>query len=263
MKPRRRRRSSRVNLRTASIQALERLLPSAKSRLQQAEAEYATRVPSNPDAPQLELRKVELELGQIERGLEEIERKRQRIFQDPRYKSSLLRSLVSFPLTSEGQSQLNELSSEAYTLGERRHQLLEIQSRLRYFDRVVAKRRSWVMSLERALTERRRRKASLENLKAAAASNNTAHRALAASIKRQLARSCLCPYCGGPLGDVPHADHIYPIAKGGRSVTRNMVWVCSDCNQMKKDLTLSAFIRQFGLPRSEIEQRLLDLGKDV
>lgn len=260
----RRRRSPKVNLRTASIQALERELQSAQSRLQQAEAQYdANRQSSGPNASELELGEIQLQLDRIKRRLEEIERSRQGLFKDPRYKSSLFRSLVSSSLTPEGQTMLSRLFAEANTLQERQRQLHDIQRRLQYFEERLAKRRGWVTSVERALAERHRKKASLENLKAAAASNTAAHRALAASVKQQLARSPLCPYCGGFIGDAPHADHIYPVAKGGRSVSRNMVWVCSDCNQKKRDLTLSAFIREFGLARSDVEQRLLNLGKDI
>jgi 5-methylcytosine-specific restriction endonuclease McrA len=106
-------------------------------------------------------------------------------------------------------------------------------------------------------------KGKLENLKAAAAANSRAQRIQAESVKQQLARSPFCPYCAAPIGADPHVDHIYPISKGGRSVSRNMVFVCSACSTKKGDLTLAGFTRKFGLHRDEIERRLLDLGKDV
>ena len=71
-----------------------------------------------------------------------------------------------------------------------------------------------------------------------------------------------CPYCGGGLGAQPHADHIYPVAKGGLSTIANMVLVCAECNNKKAEHTLTAFIRLYGLDRGAIETRLTELGKD-
>ena len=85
----------------------------------------------------------------------------------------------------------------------------------------------------------------------------------AASVKRTLRRDHDCPYCGSVLGDSMHADHIYPVAKGGLSVFSNMVHVCQECNSKKSMLTLRSFCDKFGLNRDVIEQRLLDLGKEV
>ncbi len=65
-----------------------------------------------------------------------------------------------------------------------------------------------------------------------------------------------------PWAITPHADHIHPLSKGGRSVAGNMVWVCANCNSMKRDLTLAGFVRKFGLDRQAIENRLQQLGKE-
>ena len=85
----------------------------------------------------------------------------------------------------------------------------------------------------------------------------------ASSVKRALRRDHDCPYCGSALEDSMHADHIYPVAKGGLSVFSNMVYVCQECNSKKSMLTLRSFCDKFGLNREVIEQRLLDLGKEV
>lgn len=122
--------------------------------------------------------------------------------------------------------------------------------------------RQWHSELETAATQRRRERDSLVELRAAAAKNVDEHRQMADSVKRKLGRQPWCPYCGGALGEDPHADHIYPIAKGGRSVPKNMVYACSPCNVAKRALTLTAFIRQFSLDRGAIEDRLTQLGKD-
>ena len=71
-----------------------------------------------------------------------------------------------------------------------------------------------------------------------------------------------CPYCGEDMGDDPHCDHIYPLSKGGLSTPQNMVYVCSECNLKKTNLTLTQFINRFHVQRLEIESRLEKLGKD-
>lgn len=108
---------------------------------------------------------------------------------------------------------------------------------------------------DRRLKKRRQDKALLAS--AAGTSRN-----LAASIKRKLVKGHPCPYCGKSLGSDFHADHIYPVIKGGLSTIQNMVNVCSSCNLAKGDLTLSAFIRKLDLNRNEIESRLENLGKE-
>lgn len=81
-------------------------------------------------------------------------------------------------------------------------------------------------------------------------------------LKQQISIDSHCPYCGGHMGDDPHCDHIYPISKGGLSTPQNMVYICSDCNYKKNTLTLTQFIKKYGLQNMEIERRLEKLGKD-
>ena len=95
-----------------------------------------------------------------------------------------------------------------------------------------------------------------------AAQNSRQIRDAAHIIKDRIKAQHCCPYCGGDLGESPHADHIYPVSKGGRSTERNMVYVCARCNEDKFDLTLSAFIRNNNLDRDAIEARLRRMGKD-
>ena len=71
-----------------------------------------------------------------------------------------------------------------------------------------------------------------------------------------------CPYCSRGLGTQPHADHIYPVAKGGLSTIANMVLVCAECNNKKAEHTLRAFIQLYNLDREAVEARLAELGKD-
>lgn len=101
-----------------------------------------------------------------------------------------------------------------------------------------------------------------EGLKVAAARNADQQRGLASSVIRNLPRNHPCPYCGGELGPTPHADHIYPVSKGGRSTFANLVFVCMTCNGKKSDLTLRAFAKAFEYDYALIEQRLDELGKE-
>jgi 5-methylcytosine-specific restriction endonuclease McrA len=102
----------------------------------------------------------------------------------------------------------------------------------------------------------------INSLKNKAAETTKDKRVIGESIKRVLHRNKNCPYCGIILNATAHADHIYPISKGGESTIKNMVWVCVKCNSQKSDLTLQAFIRKFHLNRESIEKRLTDLKKE-
>ena len=100
------------------------------------------------------------------------------------------------------------------------------------------------------------------DLRNKAASNSVQIREVADIVKERIGKQEFCPYCGGDLGESPHADHIYPVSKGGRSTIKNMVYVCASCNMAKLDMTLSTFIRTYNLDRDEIEKRLADMGKE-
>jgi len=146
----------------------------------------------------------------------------------------------------------------------------------RILQRTIAELTTSIATYERALVPHVRReehlaqekakkeaqKQRMAELRAAAATVTAESRELAAKLRRKMAKQGCCPYCGGELGNIPHADHIYPISKGGRSVERNLVFVCSTCNVKKSKLTLAAFIRTYQLNRDEIESRLTAIGKD-
>jgi 5-methylcytosine-specific restriction endonuclease McrA len=83
------------------------------------------------------------------------------------------------------------------------------------------------------------------------------------TIKHQLDILPDCPYCAKPFdNDKAHADHIYPVAKGGLSTMKNMVYICPDCNTKKKDKTLIQFARKYNLDLKIIESNLILLRKD-
>lgn len=104
-------------------------------------------------------------------------------------------------------------------------------------------------------------------LRAKAASTEEEIRSLAPAVRKRLQEqfsvSNLCPYCGAELlPQDAHADHIYPVSKGGKSSVRNMVFVCSACNLSKGGRTLAQFLRDQGRNRDAIEDRLFHLNKD-
>jgi len=111
------------------------------------------------------------------------------------------------------------------------------------------------------------KKEHIDTLKAKAAAADKKSRQLAISVKRKISNQIkilnVCPYCGDMLNiDTAHADHIYPVSKGGQSTRKNMVYVCDRCNLKKKDFTLNKFIQISGYKREDIENRLDLLHKD-
>lgn len=121
---------------------------------------------------------------------------------------------------------------------------------------------SRIKTIENEEAKLRTKVEKLQSLKNKAAENTKAKREIAKGIKKSLANNIDCPYCGFVLVGVIHADHIYPVSKGGESTKKNMVLVCADCNSKKSALTLQAFIKKHDLNRDEIENRLSSLGKD-
>ncbi|MGI0024350.1 MAG: HNH endonuclease [Nitrososphaera sp.] len=106
----------------------------------------------------------------------------------------------------------------------------------------------------------------MHHLKAVAATHYGKQRDEAEKVKRGIRKQTriqsVCPYCGTRLRiEEAHADHIYPVKKGGLSTLENMVYVCHSCNGKKRDMVLRDFIKGFALNREEIEGRLEKLKK--
>ncbi|MDD5009463.1 MAG: HNH endonuclease [Syntrophorhabdaceae bacterium] len=129
------------------------------------------------------------------------------------------------------------------------------ESTIKVFEQAIKRYRTY-------LSTKQKKENRVATWRALAARKTGTSRDIAASVKRQLSTYKYCPYCGGPLGTEPHADHIYPIAKGGLSLDSNMVIVCKECNLKKKDMTLGAFMRKYKLDPEKIKQALLILKKD-
>lgn len=116
-------------------------------------------------------------------------------------------------------------------------------------------------------SEIEKNKQALKDLRAQAAQNAEATRKLAQAEKRKIHRQLsvlkVCPYCGKKLSENDtHLDHIYPVSKGGQSRPKNLVFVCSLCNQKKRDHTLRVFIKANGLDEAQVHERLELLSKD-
>ncbi len=97
------------------------------------------------------------------------------------------------------------------------------------------------------------------------AKNAKEKRQIADGVKNLITKNRTCPYCGRPIdykNSLAAADHIYPIAKGGQSTVRNMVYICRDCNLKKGTSTLNQFIKKYNLDRDSIERNLTRMHKD-
>jgi 5-methylcytosine-specific restriction endonuclease McrA len=114
-----------------------------------------------------------------------------------------------------------------------------------------------IKNFEYAKAQKESKKRQLEELKVRAAANESDIRKIAESVKDKLFISDVCPYCGLTMsaGNF-HADHIYPVSKGGQSRVSNMVLCCSECNLKKKALTVREFALKYRMDRAEIERRL-------
>ena len=100
---------------------------------------------------------------------------------------------------------------------------------------------------------------------AAAHLGKTRRRAARFRVKlrnQQLTISATCPYCGTPMDRTSVLDHIYPVSKGGLSTERNLVFICLQCNDSKRDRTLREFVKEFQLDWVSVEEALERLGKD-
>ena len=109
----------------------------------------------------------------------------------------------------------------------------------------------------------------IDEIKARGAIKESETRKLAESFKRkyplnrQLTILRDCPYCAKLLDKSnAHLEHIYPVSKGGKSSSKNLVWICSSCNLKKNDKTLSIFIKTHRMDRDKIEVHLDFLGKE-
>lgn len=234
---------------------LERHAAEAQTRVSSVEtslAEYQAQARTAPS----QLKEIHLKLAAIETSLSKLRGVRQP-------KGGVIGNLFGLTEQPAGvKSQISSLELEQSTLRHRQWELERLGTVIPSWESSLERARSWLSKLEDAVARKRRKRDSLIELRAAAAANVIETRHVGAVVRRKLIRQPWCPYCGCLLGADSHADHIYPVSKGGRSVPKNMVYVCAQCNNMKKNLTLTGFIRKFSLDRVAIEGRLEQLHKE-
>lgn len=140
------------------------------------------------------------------------------------------------------------------------YKLNDINSEVRYLKFRIKDIDKKIFYIKKDIESAKRRKEKEERILGLAAQASKKTRQRAKSIKNSMSKSNACPYCDN-LIEREHIDHIYPVAKGGLSTTKNMVSVCAECNLKKRDLTLNEFIRKFDLNRERIESNLDSLDK--
>jgi 5-methylcytosine-specific restriction endonuclease McrA len=117
------------------------------------------------------------------------------------------------------------------------------------------------------IDKKEKKRHEYDSVKALAAAHLNKTRSIGDKVKKGLQSQIkivkYCPYCGKRFGDsdVPHADHIYPVSKGGLSTSKNMIYICSTCNIKKANKTLREFIIENNLDRDRIEKNLELLKK--
>jgi 5-methylcytosine-specific restriction endonuclease McrA len=212
----------------------------------------------------------------IDKRLNEIPQERRILRNDPKYRASLFSSVWNgISWTKECEIQCALLDKEEKTLqnsldlGQFERDLISHENKKQKLELV----KSRLAALQGAKEREKNRlaksqiakdleKQKNEVLKIRAKRNEDEIRSLSVSVKRRLQTYEACPYCGGKIGADRHADHIFPVSKGGLSIESNMVIVCANCNMKKSNLTLAMFIKKYQLERDKIEARLTELKKD-
>lgn len=151
-------------------------------------------------------------------------------------------------------------SIEVSPVGNFKLNIKEIEQRFFGIERTIKDFNLAITNYRKELERKQNKNQRIEEIKGLAAQAINKTREQARQIKSNIVNNEFCPYCGVYIIDA-HLDHIYPVAKGGLSTTKNMVRVCSDCNLKKKALTLSQFIKKNELDRDFIESNLEKLNK--
>jgi len=178
-------------------------------------------------------------------------------------KSGFISSL--FGIKELPESSVKRISILSSEIADLKSELDKIQSIHRRHDsakKSTVEINQWLLKVRDRIRVLEDKKVKDQSLKNKAAENTLKKRKLGSAVKKFLLNNEFCPYCERVIKDGGHADHIYPLSKGGESTERNMVLVCVDCNSKKSDLTLRSFIAKYNLNRDDIEARLDFLGKD-
>ena len=184
------------------------------------------------------------------------------------YKKSLLSFLKKSELTEQAKDKVKQLEIE---IANKKADFRKRFDKVKYIPEYeeepfytsnLESLRDEINRYKRFLEKKIEEKHKLENIKALAATTTGKAREIVKQIKFKVIRNELCPYCNNPIKEDAHLDHIYPLSKGGLSVIKNMVYICSSCNLKKGALTLNSFIKKYKLERDKIEKKLELLNKD-
>ncbi len=184
---------------------------------------------------------------------------RKRLLLDYGFNFSIKHSEASSTSLEQSKTQLTALKNYCVIL-----QKSIVESKKRANELEVSKIRNAELKIEKE----QQKDAENKRIKALAAAHTGKTRQLATTVKNQLKQQLAvlsgCPYCGGSLGESPHADHIYPVAKGGLSTEKNMIYVCQQCNMQKRDKTVLEFVSEDSkLDLSQVISNIRKLGKTV
>ena len=163
---------------------------------------------------------------------------RKRLLLDYGFNFSIKHREASSTSLEQSKTQLTALKNYCVIL-----QKSIVESKKRATELEVSK----IKNAELKIEKEKQKEAENKRIKALAAAHTGKTRQLATNVKNQLKQQTSlisgCPYCGGSLGETPHADHIYPVARGGLSTADNMIYVCQRCNIKKSDKTVYEFVR--------------------
>lgn len=250
-----RRHKGKLDLRRASLSRLEAKFAEAEERVRSLESDRANALAAARTGS-VKLRELNARFEIVESTLARL-----RIARAP--KRGLLGSLLGLKeLPDAVKAQIAALESELQQLRSDKWDLERVVASVETYTHPIERARLWLEKVQFHTDRVRSKRDAQIELRAAAAAVAKETRKVGATVKRKLARQPWCPYCGGSLGEGPHVDHVYPVSKGGRSVPRNMVYVCAKCNSMKSNLTLAGFIAKYDLDRDGIEARLGELRKE-
>jgi DNA repair exonuclease SbcCD ATPase subunit len=151
-------------------------------------------------------------------------------------------------------------------LDDLRRRISNFIRQIEYYKDVAARAYDAAEAEKKANEKEERAKERREQERALLARAKSQTRTLTAALRRRLTEqmkiSPACPYCGQEFRDNDaQRDHIYPVKEGGLSTSKNMVFVYSACNRLKKNLTLNQFIDEHSLDRDLVFDRLAEPGK--
>jgi len=214
--------------------------------------------------------------NEINRHNKELDIKEKNIRSEPnsyqQYKNGYLKRFFisgeDKELTEKAKTMLYELDKQRRYIPEDIKKYEVLKHRQSSEKREIDRKEKFLLNFEKTVRSNKlkyqiqeRKRADQDLLKQRAKNNTDEKRAIATSVRKNITNED-CPYCGVLLDKFCHADHIYPVSKGGLSTLRNMVMTCSQCNLKKKNLTLRSFIKKFNLDLHKIEEKLDSLDKD-